>query len=206
MYQHNEAQKPRRHSAHEGMVGGAILVALGIAILTQHVFNFVGFGFPWQIFVIGPGIVLFGLMVLGGRSASGLAIPATIVTTIGMLLLFQGVFDYFESWAYAWALLPTAGGVGTLIAGLWSENAQMVAAGRRAAKGGLTLFVAFAAFFELFIFRHGSFTKYAWTVALILVGIFFLARGVLRLRAHERTVEAPLPPATTAGEGEVFPY
>ncbi|HEY8601643.1 MAG TPA: hypothetical protein VIL85_24670, partial [Thermomicrobiales bacterium] len=136
MYGQQHEQTPQRHSTHEGLVGGAILIGLGIAILTQHFFSFVGFGFPWQLFIIGPGMLLFGLMVLGGRSASGLAIPASIVTTIGMLLLFQGVFDYFESWAYAWALLPTAGGVGTLIAGLWGGNWQMVEAGKRAARGG----------------------------------------------------------------------
>lgn len=206
MHGQKQARESRRHDAHEGMVGGAILVALGVAILTQHVFNFVGFGFPWQIFIIGPGIILFGLMILGGRGASGLAIPASIVTTIGMILLFQGVFDYFESWAYAWALLPTAGGVGTLIAGLWGGNAQMVAAGKHAASGGLALFFAFAAFFEILIFGDGRFGEYAWTLALILVGLFFLARGVVRLRARERQGETPPPPANTAGEGEVFPY
>lgn len=206
MHQQEHERTPRRRDAHEGMVGGAILVALGVVILTQHFFNFVGFGFPWQLFIIGPGLLLFGLMVLGGRGASGLAIPASVVTTIGMILLFQGMFDYFESWAYAWALLPTAGGVGTLIAGLWGGNGQMIEAGKRAAAGGFSLFLAFAAFFELLIFRHGSFTEYAWTFALILVGGFFVVRGLARLRARERWQDDAPPPASTAGEGEIFPY
>lgn len=207
MHQQRREQAPRRHSAHEGMVGGAILIALGVVILSQRLFNFVGFGFPWQLFIIGPGILLFGLMVLGGRKASGLAIPASVVTTIGMLLLFQGVFDYFESWAYAWALIPTAVGVGTLIAGLWGGNGQMIEAGKRGAAGGLTLFLGFAAFFELLIFRHGSFTEYAWILALIVGGIFLVVRGLARQRARDRWQDdAPSPPASTAGEGEVFPY
>lgn len=54
-------------------------------------------------------------MLAGGRSAAGLTIPGSIITTIGLLLLYQETFDHFESWAYAWALIPTAVGVGIVI-------------------------------------------------------------------------------------------
>ena len=48
----------------------------------------------------------------------GFAIAGTIVTTIGFLLLYQDSTGHWESWAYAWALLTLAAGLGTLIYGL----------------------------------------------------------------------------------------
>ena len=207
MHRQFPQQKERQRSAHEGMVGGAILIALGVVILSQRFFDFAGFGFPWQLFIIGPGIMLFGLMILGGRKANGLAIPASVITTIGMILLVQSVFDYFESWAYVWALIPTAVGVGTMIAGLWGGNQKMIASGKQGAKGGLGMFLAFAAFFELLIFQHGRLTSSVLILALIVGGGFLVVRGLLRQRARDRWEDDALPPpASTTGEGEVFPY
>ena len=47
------------------------------------------------------------------------------VTMVGTILLFQNTFDYFQSWAYAWALVfPTSVGVGQLIYGSIKNRAE----------------------------------------------------------------------------------
>lgn len=200
-----QEQAQQRREGREGMVGGAIMVALGVVFVSQHLFSFAGFGFPWPLFILGPGLLLFGLMVAGGRGAAGLAVPASIMTVLGLLFFFQSAFDYFESWAYAWALLPTAGGVGTALAGLWSGNSRLARIGARAAAGGFTTFLAFGAFFELLIFRHGAIGGHAWTIALILVGGFLLLRGWAE--RHPRDPQAADEPDVDGRDhGRVFPY
>lgn len=200
-----QEQASQRREGHNGMVGGAIMVALGVVFLSQHLISFTGLGFPWPLFILGPGLLLFGLMVAGGRGVAGLAVPASILTALGLLFFFQSAFDYFESWAYAWALLPTAGGVGTALAGLWAGNPQLARNGARAAAVGFTIFLAFGAFFELLIFRRGAIGGHAWTIALLLVGGFLLLRGWADRRAHDPWA-ADEPDFDVRDNGRVFPY
>ena len=97
----------RRHDARQGLVGGAILVALGAHFLFRQVFDFDLGRYGWPLFIIGPGLLLFAGMAVSGRGAGGLAIPASIVTTIGLLLFVQNATGYYESWAYGWAAFCT---------------------------------------------------------------------------------------------------
>ncbi len=61
-------------------------------------------------------------MLRGGRGAGPLAIPATILTCLGLIFLGQSLFDYYESWAYIWALLwLTPGMAGMMI--MWANLA-----------------------------------------------------------------------------------
>lgn len=47
-----------------------------------------------------------------------MAVPACIVGGIGGLLLWQNATGEWQSWAYAWTLIPGFVGVGTLLSGL----------------------------------------------------------------------------------------
>ncbi len=196
----------RNGKGNESLFGGIVLIGIGVLVLLQHFFGFVGIGFAWPFFIIGPGLLLFTLFLMGGRPASSLAIPATIVTTVGCILLFQSTFDYFQSWAYMWALLPAAGGVGTLLAGLQSNQPKLVRVGQKTALMGIATFGAFAAFFELFIYRNWLLAGYGWTIALILVGAYLVFNWL-----QERGDKSPydLPPdddISSKNEGQVFPY
>ncbi len=172
----------RQHDARQGFIGGAILVALGAHFLFRQVFDFDLGRYGWPLFIIGPGVLLFAGMVASGRGAGSMAIPASIVTTIGLLLFVQNATGYFESWAYAWALIPLAAGLGTCIAGAWDGNAKLVAEGQRGIMLGAALFLGFAAFFEGFVF-HGFFlASYLLPVALILGGVAILVRNIVRAR------------------------
>ena len=79
--QQRERGEGGERDGHGGLVGGAILVALGVAFLAQNTFNVTGLGFRWPFFIIGPGLLLFAAMIAGGRGSGNLAVPASIVTT-----------------------------------------------------------------------------------------------------------------------------
>jgi hypothetical protein len=181
---------------------GVVLVALGALFLLEQFFDF-GFGhWLWPFFVLVPGLLFFVGMLLGGKSAGGLAIPGTIVTTIGLLLLYQNTFNHFESWAYAWALIPLAVGAGMIIQGIWSERPAAVENGRRVAGIGLALFLIGFVFFELVLNIGGFGGGILAPLLLIGGGLYLLWRNlaaraapVASIRPAGETAPPPAPPA-----------
>jgi hypothetical protein len=175
-------ERVRANETRTGVIGGAILVALGAIFLAQELLSFDPGRYGWPFFIIGPGLLLFVGMLLGGRGAGGFAVPGSIVTTVGTMLFVQNLTGRFETWAYSWALIPTAVGVGLMIAGHWDGDAKQVREGRGTMLVGLALFLGFGAWFELFIFRGSALTTYAFPVALIVGGLAVVVRNALRAR------------------------
>lgn len=202
MQRYDGAQRDSR-----GVGGGTILVALGLVLLVQrHTPPQLGAAL-WPFFIIGPGCFFYLLMLLGGRGSGSLAIPATILTTLGLILLGQSVFDYYESWAYIWALIPTAAGAGMAIGGLWDGKPAMVRAGAHTARGGLTMLLTFGTFFEFFIFHRAAVLVALWPVAMIVGGAFLLLRGRFARPAAPDPWLATPPSTTPANDDEqMFPY
>lgn len=129
----------------------------------------------WPFFVIVPGVVVLAFGVFGEWRSRGAAIGGAIVTTVGFILLVQSSFDYFQSWAYAWALLPLAGGVGSLLYGQQSGDRSAVDMGRSGILWSAAAFVLFAAAFELLIFgTRIANADIVFPVILIGVGAFLL--------------------------------
>lgn len=165
---------------------GVGLVVLGALLLLGRWID-VG-AFAWPLFIIGPGLLMLAFAFLGNRDAAGLAVPGSIVTTVGLILFVQNATDTFESWSYAWALVLAAVGVGTFLKGAIEEGADEQKSGLQLVALGLTLFAGFGVFFEFFIFTDGS---SGWLgrllMPLVLIGIgayLLLGRGADRSAAR----------------------
>jgi len=197
------SQRDRR-----GIGGGALLIAIGLVLLVQRYTPPPLGALPWPFFIIGPGCGFYLLMLLGRRGAGPLAIPATILTCLGLIFLGQSLFDYYESWAYIWALLPTAAGIGMVIGGLWDGKPALVRAGTHTARGGLTMLLIFGTLFELFIFHSAAILVILWPLALIGGGAFLLLRGRLdRPAAPDPWLPTPpLTPTAKDDDEQLFPY
>ena len=63
----------------------------------------------WPYFIVIPGIVIFATGLL--TATRGPLIGGAVVTTVGLILLYQDSADHYESWAYAWALIPAVSGL-----------------------------------------------------------------------------------------------
>ena len=87
----------------------------------------------WPYFVVIPGIVLLlASLVPTPPRGVGFAIAGSIVTTVGIVLLYQEATGQWTSWAYAWALVgPGAAGLGMLVYGLIFRQRDLLAAGAR---------------------------------------------------------------------------
>lgn len=162
---------------------GGFLILLGIVFLLGQLLNIALWGFLWPFVIIAFGALFFVAMMTGGKDAAWLAIPGSIITMTGLILLYQNSFRQWESWAYAWALIaPTALGIGLYIAGHWGENESLKAAGRVLAWVGIAIFLVFGAFFELAfgLFGTRSTGRVLWPVFLVLLGLYLLFGRTLR--------------------------
>lgn len=143
----------------------------------------------WPFFVIVPGVVLFGSSVLlPAPRGVGLAIAGSIVTIVGLVLLYQQATDHWESWAYAWSLVgPGGAGVGMLLYGLLFRQGDLVGAGLRLVAIALVIFVVGFLFFES-IFQSGRVPaglETWWPLALVALGVLVLIGGLFE-STHRR--------------------
>ena len=177
------------------LVGGSLLIIFGVLAMLGKIFqNYDFWGTFWPFFIIGIGLLFFVGMFAGGRSVSGLAIPGTIITTIGLMLFYQNITNHWESWSYGWTVILMAVGLGIFIMGIWGQNTTQRAAGLRVLRIGLIMFVIFGAFFELIFTSGMSFglRSIIFPVGLILLGLYlvFMRSGLLPNRSADTTIES----------------
>jgi len=157
---------------------GILLILLGGWFLAGQFFpelkELINIENAWPLIVIGVGVFLLVLGLL--IRVPGMAVPACIVAGIGGILYWQFTTGNWESWSYAWALIPGFVGVGIVLARILGDNDP------NAFKEGLRLIlislVLFAAFF-LFLGGEGMFQEY-WPILIILLGVWVFARAILR--------------------------
>ncbi|MCU0506852.1 MAG: hypothetical protein MUC34_00360 [Anaerolineae bacterium] len=164
---------------------GAGLIALGALFLLGTVFRINVWGALWPFFIIVPGLLFFVGMFALGKPGAPLAVPGSIVTTVGLILFFQNLTGLWATWAYAWALIfPTAVGIGIAIAGLWGDDTSAVRVGTVMAGIGLAILLFFAFFFEVILnlngLRSGLFGSIMIPVLIIGAGIVFLIFALRR--------------------------
>lgn len=157
---------------------GILLIAVGawlvatrqIPSLAQFTENMTG-----AMWTIGAGVLILVIGLV--TNAPGMAVPASIVAGVGGILYYQDQTNDYASWAYMWTLIPGFVGVGTILAGLLGENT------RRNLAGGLRMIVISAVMFLVFATFLGDIDilgDYGAAILLILLGVFVLARGIMR--------------------------
>lgn len=159
------------------LIGGSVLIAIGILSLFGQIFTSFNFwSFIWPFFIIGVGAMFYVGMFAGGKSVSGLAIPATIITTIGLILFYQNITGHWESWSYAWTVIILAVGLGIYIMGTFGGDEGQQSSGKNLMKVGAILFIVFGGFFEM-IFSIGSrsvLRQSIFPILLILLGLYLV--------------------------------
>jgi hypothetical protein len=134
--------------------------------------------FDWPVYIIGAGLALlvFGLII----GAPGMAIPACIVTGIGGLLFYQNATSNWESWSYAWALIPGFTGIGIVLASILGEG------GKSGFRSGLTLTFISLVMFLIFgaIFGANPLGIY-WPFLLIALGVWVLIQPLIKGKNRE---------------------
>jgi hypothetical protein len=169
---------------------GILLILVGAAFFIGQWANLDWGAATWPFYVIAPGVALAALG-LTQRNGSGLTIAGSIVTMVGLVLLYQNATDRYESWAYAWALVgPGGSGIGMLLYGVRSANRKMAREGFWQIVVAIALFVAGYLFFEGIIGISGERLPLpGWVLPVVVIGlgVLVLVRGVTTSRSSERT-------------------
>ena len=157
----------RRRSS---LATGLVLILIGALIFAAQFVPGWESWFQWPLFIVGIGAVLFIIGLL--TRVPGLAVPACIVGGIGGLLYYQNVTGDWDSWAYAWALIPGFVGVGVIVAGiLGGRFRKPLREGGQLILISLVMFLAFGSFLGLI--GLGPLGQY-WPVLLIALGVLIL--------------------------------
>ncbi len=158
----------RRRSS---LIAGLVLVLLGVWLLAVQAMPELHSWFSWPLIIIGVAILLLIIGLISG--APGMAVPVCIVGGIGGLLYWQNVSGDWESWAYAWTLIPGFVGVGILLTGLLGGGS------RHAVRGGGWLILVSLVLFSLFgaFFGGLEFLGPYWPLLLILMGLLIFLRS-----------------------------
>ena len=154
------------------LIAGAILIGLGLLALARNILPSFDWGAVWPLAIIGFGALFFVAMFAGGKQAAAFAVPGSIVSGIGLILLFQNLVGRWESMSYFWTLIIMLVGVGIYIMGWYGEDANQRRSGLGVMKTGFILFIIFGAFFEILVFS--SFNSMLFPVLLILLGVYLV--------------------------------
>lgn len=191
-----------RHANAGALIGGALLIGFGLLSLVGQLFRGLNWGVLWPFTVIGFGVLFYIAMFSGGKQTAAFAIPATIISGIGLVLLFQTIFNHWESMSYFWTLIIIFVGAGIYITGWYSEDATQKHSGLRVMRTGLILFILFGAFFEM---MFSSFNSLIFPVLLIALGVYLVIARSGLLRKQVSDVTEVVTPAESTNSNDPLP-
>jgi peptidoglycan/LPS O-acetylase OafA/YrhL len=176
------------------LIGGVILIGIGLLTLVSRMYTGIDWGLLWPISIIGFGALFFIAMFTVGKSGAAFAIPGTIITGIGLVVLFQNITQHWTTMSYIWTLIIIFVGLGIYIMGWYGEDANQRQSGGKVMKIGIILFIVFGTIFESIF---SSLNNVVFPVLLILLGGYLvLSRSGLLGRKQDESTEASLPPTS----------
>jgi hypothetical protein len=176
------------------LIGGAILIGIGLLSLASRIYTDIDWGLLWPFAIIGFGALFFIAMFSTGKSGAAFAVPGTIITGIGLVVLFQNITGHWTTMSYLWTLILIFVGLGVYLMGWYGEDANHKRSGAKVMKIGLILFIVFGTIFETIF---SSLSNAIFPILLILLGGYLvLSRSGLLNRKQNESPDAPLPPTT----------
>jgi hypothetical protein len=178
------------------LIGGAILIGLGLLSLVGRIYVNIDWGLLWPMAIIVFGSLFFIAMFATGKSGAAFAVPGTIISGIGLIILFQTITGHWTVMSYMWTLIVFFVGLGIYIMGAYGEDPNQKRSGGKVMKIGAILFIIFGTIFESLF---SSLNNLVFPVLLILLGIYLvLSRTGLFNRKQENSssIDEPLPPVS----------
>jgi hypothetical protein len=132
------------------VVVGVLLISTGAVFLLVNLLPGLDLSRMWPgiFYAIAVALLLPPVILPSHRRAlAAFVIPGVILLVLGLILTYQVITGDWESWAYAWALIPASVGAGLWVAArlaYWGAGAATV--GLWLLGGSLVGFVSFSAF------------------------------------------------------------
>jgi hypothetical protein len=156
------------------LVGGWFLAVQFIPAWGDWVSRF----FDWPFWIVGPGLLFLVAAIVSG--VSGLAVPGSIITGVGLILYYQNSTNDWQSWAYMWTLIIGFVGIGVFLMHVLDGNLKKaLTEGGNTIITSIVLFLIFGSIFRA-IFGQSPFLGDYWPILLIAFGLWMLVRPFLR--------------------------
>jgi hypothetical protein len=177
------------------LIGGAMLIGIGLLTLIGRFIPSLDLGKLWPLFIIAFGGLFFIAMFSMGKSGAGFAVPGTIISGIGLILLYQAITDKWQSMSYFWTLIVFFVGLGVYIMGQYGEDVNQKKSGMKVMKVGIVLFIIFGLFFETLF---SSLNSMIFPILLIVLGGYLVISrsGLLGRKQADNSTDTPLPPTS----------
>jgi hypothetical protein len=149
------------------------LVVIGLGLLAVNIFNIDLMNYLWPAFIVGPGLLMLLPAYKATSKRSGilnfLAVPGAMMVALGSLMFLMNLVDHFESMAYIWPLVISAGVVGLMFMERFDADSTVHENGHRFIRVMVFAFVGAALFFEALVFESlGSW----WPLLLVGLGVY----------------------------------
>lgn len=143
----------------------------------------------WPMWIVATGVLILVAGLVSGSPS--LVVPAAIVSGIGGIFYYQNATNEWNTWAYAWTLIPGFIGVGTLIQYLLQGKIRKaLRQGGGAIAFSLFLFGVFGGLFYDSVggpeFLAGL-SDY-WPVLLIMIGLWILLRPIFKRKRQAEVI------------------
>lgn len=135
----------------------------------------------WPMWVVAIGILIFVAGLVSGSPS--LTVPAAVISGLGGIFYYQNLTDQWDTWAYAWTLIPGFIGVGTLIQYLLQGKIRLaLRQGGGAIVFSLFLFGVFGGLFYDSVGGPAFLDDLSdyWPVLLIIIGLSILLRPMFK--------------------------
>jgi len=143
----------------------------------------------WPIWIVAAGLLFFVAGLVGG--VPSLSVPAAIISGIGGILYYQNVTGEWETWFYAWTLIPGFVGVGVMISNLLQGYVKRsLREGGRSILFSLLLFGIFGGLLHQYVGGPeflGQLSDY-WPALLILAGLWIIIRPLFKRKRPAEVV------------------
>lgn len=154
---------------------GFIFIIFGAFLLLNQIVPGLKLIFDWPWIIMGVGVVFLLLAIF--TKNGGLAVPGCIVGGVGAILFYQNLTGNWETWAFAWTLIPGFVGVGIGLASIISPDET---------PNGLTASLTMVAISLIlfFVFGGAKFlgidSSIIWPFIIIGFGLILLIKAFLR--------------------------
>lgn len=176
------------------LIAGVILLAIGLIALAGNTFLTTKAWKLWPLIIVlaGAGLTFPGFLGFVQRGFGAFFIPGIPVLTIGGILLFASLTNYWEIWAVAWTLIILALALGFIMAALFMRVPGLAIPAFIIGINGLMF---------IFCAVTGLWQSWAilWPIEFLAVGLGLLVLGIANQSAGVKTAASIL--LTIAGAG-----
>ena len=158
------------------LVFGLLLIGLSIVLFIERLLDTSILTYWWPLVLVAFGAAFILGLLMAPKGWAVLAIPGSVLITLGLILFYQLWFNLWGTWTYIWALLIVAFGVGIWIFNIQIKDRWLGIVGSILTGAGLLKYLLFGFIFEklLHISESRIQATFLYIAIIVLTGVWII--------------------------------